>query len=147
MMTVPSANYKSVPTRVRQSEAMRRRAVWRVVRLGVLAGAAYAVWRAVEANRRPDDPGWEPQPFPFPPQPRRPADPSDPGAGAVATTDAAASVEASAGTCPSSHPVKGKRASGIYHQPGGLSYDRTVPDRCYRDAAAAEADGLRAAKR
>jgi hypothetical protein len=28
-----------------------------------------------------------------------------------------------------------------------LNYDRTVPDRWYRDAAAAEADGLRVAKR
>jgi hypothetical protein len=31
--------------------------------------------------------------------------------------------------------------------PGGLSYERTVADRCYRDAAAAGADGFRAAKR
>jgi hypothetical protein len=28
-----------------------------------------------------------------------------------------------------------------------MNYDRTNPDRCYRDADAAEADGLRAAKR
>jgi hypothetical protein len=28
-----------------------------------------------------------------------------------------------------------------------LNYLRTRPDRCYRDADAAEADGLRAAKR
>jgi hypothetical protein len=51
-----------------------------------------------------------------------------------------------AGTSPS-HPVKGKLKSGIYHLPGMLNYDRTVPDRWYRDAAAAEADGLRIAKR
>jgi hypothetical protein len=43
--------------------------------------------------------------------------------------------------------VKAKLASGIYHRPGGQSYDRTRPDRCYRDDAAAEGDGLRAAKR
>jgi micrococcal nuclease len=49
--------------------------------------------------------------------------------------------------CPQSHPVKAKMNSGIYHLPGGLSYDRTHPDRCYRDAASAEADGLRPAKR
>lgn len=49
--------------------------------------------------------------------------------------------------CPATHPVKGKPGSGIYHEPGGLFYDRTVPQRCYRSAEAAEADGLRAAKR
>jgi len=31
--------------------------------------------------------------------------------------------------------------------PGGLAYERTAPDRCYRDAAAAEADGFRPSKR
>ena len=29
----------------------------------------------------------------------------------------------------------------------GLNYERTHPDRCYRDAAAAEADGLRKSAR
>ena len=48
---------------------------------------------------------------------------------------------------PSTHPVKAKLSSGIYHVPGGLSYERTRPDRWYRSVAAAEADGLRAAKR
>lgn len=38
--------------------------------LGLMAGAAYAIWRAVEADRVERDHGWEPQPFPFPPQPR-----------------------------------------------------------------------------
>ena len=31
--------------------------------------------------------------------------------------------------------------------PGMFAYDRTRPDRCYPDAATAEADGLRPAKR
>lgn len=56
-------------------------------------------------------------------------------------------VEPVDGACPSTHPVKGKPGSGIFHLPGGLFYDRTVPDRCYRSAEAAEADGLRPAKR
>jgi hypothetical protein len=43
--------------------------------------------------------------------------------------------------------VKAKAASKIFHVPGGLSYERTMADRCYRDAAAAGADGFRAAKR
>ena len=43
--------------------------------------------------------------------------------------------------------VKVKLASGIYHLPGMFAYDRTIPDRCYASAEAAEADGFRAAKR
>ena len=56
-------------------------------------------------------------------------------------------VEPVDGECPPTHPVKGKMASKIYHLPGGFNYARTRPDRCYVDAAAAEADGLRPAKR
>ncbi|MGV3759404.1 MAG: hypothetical protein ACO1PW_07645 [Actinomycetota bacterium] len=56
-------------------------------------------------------------------------------------------VEPSGDVCPTSHPVKAKLASNIFHVPGGLSYGRTRPDRCYRDEATAEADGLRPAKR
>jgi len=64
-----------------------------------------------------------------------------------AKTTAEAWVDANGDSCPSSHPVKGKLKSGIYHVPGGSSYDRTAPDRCYVDERAAEADGLRPAKR
>ena len=60
---------------------------------------------------------------------------------------AAAWVEPSGGTCPPSHPIKGKLSSKIFHAPGQLNYDRTAPDRCYRDEGAAEGDGLRPAKR
>ena len=56
-------------------------------------------------------------------------------------------VEPVDGECPPTHPVKGKMTSKIYHLPGGFNYARTRPDRCYLDAAAAEADGLRPAKR
>jgi hypothetical protein len=56
-------------------------------------------------------------------------------------------VDAVDGACPITHPVKGNRTSGIYHLPGGRHYGRTVPDRCYRDPAAAEADGMRAPRR
>jgi hypothetical protein len=51
------------------------------------------------------------------------------------------------GEVPDSHPIKAKMSSGKYHVPGGFNYPRTKPDRCYRDVAAAEADGLRPAKR
>lgn len=50
------------------------------------------------------------------------------------------------GDCPDGHPVKVNTRSGIFHVPGGRSYDRTVPDRCYATAADAEADGYRRAK-
>ncbi len=56
-------------------------------------------------------------------------------------------VEPEGGICPTSHPVKAKLSSQIFHLPGMTAYDRTTPDRCYRDAAAAESDGLRQAKR
>jgi hypothetical protein len=56
-------------------------------------------------------------------------------------------VDPEDGACPPTHPVKAKLSSRIFHVPGGLAYDRTTPDRCYRDAASAEADGFRPAKR
>jgi hypothetical protein len=71
------------------------------------------------------------------------------GATADTTSEATTAwVEPEAGgACPATHPVKVKLASGIFHVPGGLAYERTAPDRCYRDAAAAEADGFRPSKR
>ena len=50
------------------------------------------------------------------------------------------------GRCPDGYPIKANDNSGIHHAPGGRFYDRTVPERCYADAEAAEADGYRAAK-
>jgi hypothetical protein len=49
--------------------------------------------------------------------------------------------------CPTAYPVKAKLTSKIFQVPGMFAYDRTNPDRCYRDAAAAEQDGFRSAKR
>ncbi len=51
------------------------------------------------------------------------------------------------GGCPVGYPIKAKMTSKIFHAPGQLNYDRTTPDRCYASTDAAEADGLRAAKR
>jgi hypothetical protein len=126
-----------------------RRWVRRAFGLGLLAGAAYAVWRAVEANRTPSDTAWEPQPFPFPPQPRTTAtrDTTPSGVPGPAGADDTPWVEPIEGACPASHPVKAKLSSKIFHVPGGQSYDRTVPDRCYLDPPAAEADDFRQAKR
>jgi hypothetical protein len=55
-------------------------------------------------------------------------------------------VRSADGSCPTSHPVKVNGTSGIYHLPGGPHYARTRAERCYVDAAAAEADGYRAPK-
>jgi len=50
------------------------------------------------------------------------------------------------GRCPDGYPVKANDRSHIYHVPGGRSYERTVPERCYPDPESAAADGYRAAK-
>lgn len=135
------------------------KAVKRLFFLGVFAGIGYAVWRVVQA-RTPaasDDIAWETAPFPFPPVPRPPG-----AVGAAATTptepavieteaDAPAAgqawIEPDDGACPATHPVKAKLSSGIFHVPGGQNYDRTHADRCYVDADAATADGLRKSQR
>jgi hypothetical protein len=62
--------------------------------------------------------------------------------GPVAVPVLEAWVEPQDKACPATHPVKAKQSSNIFHVPGGLNYDRTVPDRCYRDEAAAVADGF-----
>jgi hypothetical protein len=88
------------------------------------------------------------------------ADRSDPEASAPSVTDAPSVapepapgdttrtwVKPEDGACPASHPVKAKLRSKVFHLPGMAHYNRTNADRCYSDAAAAEADGFRQAKR
>jgi hypothetical protein len=121
----------------------------RLLGAGIVAGIAYAGWRAWK-TRVPESSNvsWDSAPFPFPPVPR-PSSPSatDPPA-APGSNGAGTFVDpGDDGACPLTHPVKAKLASGIYHVPGGGNYERTRPDRCYATAEAAEADGLRAAKR
>jgi hypothetical protein len=114
----------------------------RILRTGLIAGIAYAAWRAWRARvpaHSSSDIGWDTAPFPFPPVPR-------PGIAPSPRFEPFTLPEAD-GSCPKTHPVKAKLASGIYHVPGGGNYERTNPDRCYASAEAAEADGLRAAKR
>ncbi len=145
--------------------------VKRFLGVGIAAGAGYAIWRAwskAQAEPGPRPVEWSSAPFPFPPVPR-------PGAGATSAESAAGhghvhvppevepgggpATEAEGeahvpdwmgpnddGTCPATHPVKGKLASGIFHVPGGANYDRTQADRCYVDEEAAVRDGLRRSK-
>jgi hypothetical protein len=126
----------------------------RVFKLSLLAAAIYAVWRWFEAQRSESDLRWEAQPAPFPPQPRVENSAAATPVTATPTPPAAepneadgAWVEPVDGVCPASHPVKAKMSSRIFHVEGGLNYERTRPDRCYRDPAAAEQDGLRRAAR
>lgn len=65
----------------------------------------------------------------------------------AAAAPVTAFVEPVGGVCPPTHQVKAKVASKLFHLPGMLAYDRTRPDRCYVDAAAAEADGFTKARR
>jgi hypothetical protein len=116
-----------------------RKSVKRALGLGVLAGVTYAAYREYRKRvpEQPKDIEWASAPFPFPPVPRpAPAQPSR-------TLWAEPNDD---GTCPVSHPIKGKTSSGIYHLPGGANYERTHPDRCYSDEDAALRDGLRRSK-
>jgi len=133
-----------------------RRLLKRTVQLGFLAGIGYAIWRYFDRQRAESEVTWEPQPFPYPPQPRAEAEATTQVTTATTApapvsdapaSDAKAWVEAAEGTCPATHPVKAKLSSKIFHVPGGANYDRTKADRCYRDAGAAEVDGLRKAAR
>ena len=86
-------------------------------------------------------------PDPWPQRPGAGVGPQRPGAGVgpqrpVAVPSLPPWVEPEGKACPPTHPVKAKQSSNIFHVPGGLNYDRTVPDRCYRDEAAAIADGF-----
>ena len=113
--------------------------VKRALGAGIVAGVAYALWRAwrarVPERSRDGALDWSSAPFPFPPVPR----PAAPKAEPIAEPN-------DDGSCPLSHPVKGKLSSGIYHVPGGANYERTVADRCYANEDAAERDGLRRSK-
>ena len=128
-----------------------RTSVKRALGVGVLSGIAYAAWRAwnTQLPNRPRGIEWDAAPFPFPPVPSSLVDSrsASPPVGAAAVAEPVSWVEANAdGSCPETHPVKAKLASGIYHVPGGANYSRTKADRCYVDEAAAAADGLRPSK-
>jgi hypothetical protein len=125
----------------------------RILFLGLVAGAVYALWKKLTGA---DDPYAASAPAPLTAVPT-PAPVSSPTevvtAPVVAPEPESASapttpwVEPDDGACPVSHPVKAKLSSGIFHVPGGQNYDRTKADRCYADATTAETDGLRQAKR
>jgi hypothetical protein len=100
-------------------------------------------------KRRPAPPSASPT---APPHRATPAEPTSPTT--AAPVDAPVVPEpdpwvepTASGGCPVGYPVKAKLGSKIFHVPEGTMYERTIPDRCYATAEAAEADGLRASKR
>ena len=114
-----------------------------LVRLLILAAIAGVVIAFVRRSRAPAEapavtPTWPPL---------REPDPTTPTVTATATVTAEPWAPPVERGCPDGYPVKVKLASGIYHLPGGLAYERTTPDRCYATAEQAEADGFRPAKR
>lgn len=123
----------------------------RYVRLLVLIGAALAAvvaWKWLRGAPAPEltDDEW-PSDKPWPSLAEGPPADRSSATDAERTAATAMWVEPDeTGACPTSHPIKGKTRSGIFHEPGGLSYARTRADRCYVDGAAAAADGLRKAK-
>lgn len=145
---------------------MIRRLFRAVVRTAVLAGAVAAGVAVVRARTRREDPlprpAAEPAGGPWPPLRNESPAPDEvdavvaPEPAGVPVADAPSGPERPTGawaepdadgSCPDGFPIKAKMSSKIFHAPGQLNYDRTTPDRCYATTTAAEADGLRAAKR
>jgi hypothetical protein len=138
--------------------AMVRRSLRAGLWVGLLLGMGWALRRAMllrrvsESVEVSNDP-WSPI--------AQPAAEPDPATAPEATVPEAATaptappppptartwVEPQDGTCPATHPIKVKLASGIFHLPGMLAYDRTKPDRCYATEVDAVADGFVRAKR
>jgi hypothetical protein len=127
----------------------------RLLVIAIFGAALAAAVRALQARRlvapAPDaGPSWPPL-TPVEPEPAAAA-----AAEAAVVEEAEGAREAAgaavawvapvAGGCPDGYPVKANR-SGIFHVPGGQFYERTVPERCYPDPQAAEADGYRPARR
>lgn len=129
----------------------------RILKVGAVVGVVVGVVRAVRGSAPPEVTGsasWKPLqdappaekrsgPVQFvetPPAEHPTADTTEPGGERLW-------VDPVDGVCPLSHPVKGNADSGIFHVSGGMSYERTVPERCYASEADAEADGFRKAKR
>jgi hypothetical protein len=126
---------------------MFRRRLVRLLILGLCGGVALYVVKVLRGDPAPVFSGTPTGPPPDTP----PARPPKPSVAALSVAPSVAPspvwIDAEGGSSPATHPVKAKLKSGIYHLPGMLNYDRTVPDRWYRDAESAEADGLRKAKR
>jgi hypothetical protein len=137
----------------------------RIVVLSLLGGTADLVRRKLKRADEIKPSDYRPFVPVTPPPAPKPTPTAEVTTSAVTETPVAAELEVSSAAlaspaatgdawvlpvddvCPVSHPVKGNDQSKIFHVPGGASYERTVPERCYVSAEAAEADGYRSAKR
>lgn len=143
-----------------------RRLFW----LALIGGVGFAGWslwrRRSQTVGAAGTPVWPPFDTPTTTAAAAPADGTDTGVDAATTPpvafvalddDPEASTDASHshpltwvvpvdGACPSGYPIKANDNSRIFHMPGGQFYERTIAERCYADAADAEADGYRRAK-
>lgn len=111
----------------------------RLLKIGAIVGVAVGIVRGLTRRRRREGAGsatWPPLEETEDPAPR--SGPVQFTPGGVDPVDDA---------CPSGYPIKANSTSKIFHVPGGSSYDRTVPDRCYANETDAEADGYRKAQR
>jgi len=144
----------------------------RLLFLALVGGGVFAVLRNLQRRRVSSPPLTNPEWPPFADDLRVPVPPATPIAEIVGLvevvepdevavfeivevigaepsdepTGEAAWVPPIDGQRPPGYPIKAKVASHIYHVPGGRSYDRTAPDRCYATSESAEQDGYRQAK-
>ena len=142
--------------RQRMLPALRR--LLKISSLGTAAALVYGLARSVRRPRPPEAAGvasWPPlvaepevevrtAPVQFAARPATHESDQDDRSRA---TKASPWVEPNDGACPDSHPIKANAGSGIFHIPGGGSYERTRAERCYCTTEDAEADGFRQAKR
>ena len=140
---------RSARSRAASHERIRamRKAVETSVGLGILAGIAYAGWRAWKrgCRTRPTASSGRPRRS----RSRRCRAPRRETSGDRAGADADAGrphwAEPKPTTAAARRRIRSRassRAASI-HVPGGANYERTHADRCYVDADAAAADGLR----
>ena len=119
------------------SAALARMA--RLLKIGAVVGVAVGIVRGLTRRRQREGAGSATWP------PLEEAEGPAPRSGPVQFTPGG--VDPVDGACPPGYPIKAKSTSKIFHAPGGSSYDRTVPDRCYATETDAEADGYRKAQR
>ena len=118
----------------------------RLFLLALISGAAFAAWTALQRRNELAGPPTHPPPTPSrPPQPPPAPPEASPTARAAEPATSERWRQPIAGACPDGYPIKVAK-SGIYHVPGGRSYDRTTAERCYVNTDDAEADGYRRAK-
>ena len=122
------------------------RRLFRAVFLAGLVAGGVAVVRALTRAEEPlPRPAAAPTGGPWPPLHNESPAPGE----AVSSPAPEASKAGTATEPPATEPAEPDAV--VAPEPGGtpgqLNYDRTTPDRCYVSAEAAEADGLRAAKR